>query len=67
MIRMQHVRAIARAEMRLTRRLARYWIFLGLSFMSRPGHGAASRQEGGPATGGKRPLAKGARRAAQGG
>lgn len=33
MIRMQHVKAIAGAEARLTRRLARYWVFLGLSYL----------------------------------
>lgn len=33
MIRWQQVKTIARAEMRLTRRLARYWIFLSLSYL----------------------------------
>jgi ABC-type transport system involved in multi-copper enzyme maturation permease subunit len=33
MIRMKQVMAIARAETRITRRLARYWIFLSLAFL----------------------------------
>ena len=32
MIRMKQVMAIANAETRVTRRLARYWIFLGISY-----------------------------------
>jgi ABC-type transport system involved in multi-copper enzyme maturation permease subunit len=32
MIQMKQVMAIARAETRITRRLARYWIFLGISY-----------------------------------
>jgi ABC-type transport system involved in multi-copper enzyme maturation permease subunit len=33
MIRMKEVMAIARAERRITRRLVRYWIFLGLAYL----------------------------------
>ena len=33
MIRMKQVMAIARAETRITRRLARYWVFLSLAFL----------------------------------
>ncbi len=33
MIHIQQIKTIARAEMRLTRRLARYWIFLSLSYL----------------------------------
>ena len=33
MIRMNQVMAIARAERRITKRLARYWVFLGLAYL----------------------------------